>query len=332
MNILLTSIGRRHYLVDFLRKHLNLNDKIISINSKNTSSAKNNSNYFYLSPEVKSKKYINFVKSIIRKHKIKLIIPLLDVDVKKLSENFDVFKKFNTTLIAPPQNITKILVDKYHLFNFLTKNKIDCPKSYISKKEFFKDLKLNKIKYPVILKPRLGTSSKFIAKANNKEELIFFNKYLTKKVNNSYFGKKNEKQSMLIQQYIQGKEFGLDLFNSIKKEYFFHFLKEKIFISSGETQICKISNINISILSKKISKLLSHNFLVDIDLIKRGKKFYILDINPRIGGGYPFTHFAGFDMIKYLISQIYDKKYHLKKFKMNYKNVFVKNIQVTKIK
>tara|TARA_B100000886_G_scaffold340538_1_gene310982 strand:- start:50 stop:1045 length:996 start_codon:yes stop_codon:yes gene_type:complete len=331
MNILFTSIGRRHYLVDFLRKHLNSNDKIISINSKNTSSAKNNSNYFYLSPEVKTKKYIEFVKSVIKKHKIKVIIPLLDIDVKKLSENFDVFKKLNVTLIAPPQNITKILVDKYKLFNFLTKNKIDCPKSYIFKKEFFKDLKLNKIKYPVILKPRLGTSSKLIVKANNKKELLFFYKFLTKEANKSFFGKKNDKQSILIQQYIQGKEFGLDLFNSIKKEYFFHLLKEKIFISSGETQVCKVSSNNISILSKKISKLISHNFLVDIDLIKKGKKFYIIDINPRIGGGYPFTHFAGCDMFKYLISQIYNKKYRLK-FNINTKNIFVKNIQVTKIK
>ena len=85
-------------------------------------------------------------------------------------------------------------------------------------------------------------------------------------------------------------------------------------------------------MSKKISKLISHNFLVDIDLIKKGKKFYIIDINPRIGGGYPFTHFAGCDMFKYLISQIYNKKYFPKKFNINTKNIFVKNIQVTKIK
>ena len=331
MNILLTSVGRRHYLVDFLRKHLNSNDKIISINSKNTSTAKNNSNYFYLSPEVKTKKYIEFVKSIIRKHKVKIIIPLLDIDAKKLSENFDVFKRSNVTLIAPPQNITKILVDKYKLFNFLTKNKIDCPKSYISKKEFFKDLKLNKIKYPVILKPRLGTSAKFIAKVNNKKELIFFYKFLTENVNKSFFGKKNDKQSILIQQYIQGKEFGLDLFNSIKKEYVFHLLKEKILISNGETQICKVSNNNISILSKKISRILLHNFMVDIDILKKRGKYYIIDINPRIGGGYPFTHFAGCDMIKYLISQIKNKKYRLKKFNINTKHILVKNIQLSKI-
>ena len=79
----------------------------------------------------------------------------------------------------------------------------------------------------------------------------------------------------------------------LKKEYVFHLLKEKILISNGETQICKVSNNNISILSKKISRILLHNFMVDIDILKKRGKYYIIDINPRIGGGYPFTHFAG---------------------------------------
>ena len=46
MNILLTSIGRRYYLINYFKKNLNSNIKIISTNSSNHTSAKNYSNFF----------------------------------------------------------------------------------------------------------------------------------------------------------------------------------------------------------------------------------------------------------------------------------------------
>ena len=66
-------------------------------------------------------------------------------------------------------------------------------------------------------------------------------------------------------------------------------------------------------------------------MINKNKKFYIIDINPRIGGGYPFTHIAGFDMIKYLLKQVYLKKHPLKKPSINNKIILLKDICISVI-
>ena len=333
MNILLTSIGRRYYLINYFKKNLNSNIKIISTNSSNHTSARNYSNFFYLSPKIESKSYLKFILSIIKKHKIKLIVPLIDIDSKKLSKNIKMINKYNATLISPPYRIVNILTDKFKLYEFLKRNDIITPKTYISKKKFLHDFNKKKIKFPVILKPKYGTSSILTIKAYNTNQLNIYYKYLIQKISTEYFNKRNHKQKIVIQEYIKGTEYGLDLMNTIKGKYYSHLLKQKIHMRNGETDICKISNKKISQICKKISELILHNFLIDVDMIYKNKKFYVIDINPRIGGGYPFAHIVGFDMIKCLLDQVYTKK----KFKSPYKfisknkNIFVKDIQISQI-
>ena len=302
MNILFTSVGKRYYLINYFKNNLDSKIKIISVNSSNHTSAKNYSNYFYLSPKINSNSYMKFISSIIKKHKIGLVVPLIDIDCKKLSKNIKIINKLNAILIAPPFKIVDIILDKYKLYEFLKKNNLNTPRTYASKKNFLYGYNKGEIKFPVILKPRY-----------------------------EYFNKKNHKEKIVIQEFINGTEYGLDLLNSIKKKYHSHLLKKKIEMRNGETDICKVSSKKIIKICKKISKLILHNFIVDIDMINKNKKFYIIDINPRIGGGYPFTHIAGFDMIKYLLKQVYLKKHPLKKPSINNKSILLKDICISVI-
>ena len=50
-------------------------------------------------------------------------------------------------------------------------------------------------------------------------------------------------------------------------------------------------------IAKKISNHLKHIGILDIDFLFNGSKILILDLNARIGGGYPFTHEAGFNYL-----------------------------------
>ena len=58
--------------------------------------------------------------------------------------------------------------------------------------------------------------------------------------------------------------------------------------------------------AKKLSSVLRHIGIVDVDFIYKENKIFILDINLRIGGGYPFTHLYGYNYIDKILSMIKD--------------------------
>ena len=74
-----------------------------------------------------------------------------------------------------------------------------------------------------------------------------------------------------------------------------------------------VENSNLSELSKKISKAVKHVGNLDCDLILSNKKFFIIDFNPRFGGGYPFTHLAGKNYIMKIICNLLKKNYRIRK-------------------
>ena len=96
----------------------------------------------------------------------------------------------------------------------------------------------------------------------------------------------------------------------------------------GETDIAKvINNKKIKELSKNLSKNLKHIGNLDCDIIYDNKKKipYIIDINPRFGGGYPFTHLSGNNFLHNYLANLLGKKF--KNNKKNYK-IYSKGITI----
>ena len=100
---------------------------------------------------------------------------------------------------------------------------------------------------------------------------------------------------------------------------------------SGDTDRAKIIKSKVfNIFAKKLSMLTKHVGIIDVDFIYKNKKIFILDINARIGGGYPFTHESGFNYLEKILSLILNPQ---KKISFNIKskkkyNVFTKGISV----
>ena len=87
----------------------------------------------------------------------------------------------------------------------------------------------------------------------------------------------------------------------------------------GETDIAEVvSNEMILKESRKISILLKHKGNVDCDILVDSKGLYVIDVNPRFGGGYMFSLASGMDVPYYLhcwdegISVPENKKGHFK--------------------
>jgi len=288
MNILITNIGRRTYFIDFL-KEIKKKYKIIKIFV--TDPNQNSAGILYdigikkiITPQaLEGKKYINSLLKISKKFKIDLIIPVSDHDLSLLSSNINLFKKINTKILISSNKIIKICSNKILMSEFCKKNKFLTPKI---------NSHINKITNQYICKPIFGSGS---------EGLILNNKDLNIKVVN--------KKKYIFQKKIIGKEYNIDILNDLSGNYVASCAKEKKIIRSGETDQAKIINSNsFQNFSKKLSKKLRHIGNLDCDIIVKKKKIFIIDLNPRFGGGYPFSHLVGQNYLKFILEDILKKR------------------------
>src|SRR5690606_12675546 len=83
-------------------------------------------------------------------------------------------------------------------------------------------------------------------------------------------------------------------------------IREKIAMRSGETDMAKIiENSAISGLGDQLSNICKHIGNMDVDILEdKNGNYYILEMNIRFGGGYPFSHIAGADYPAALVAMV----------------------------
>ena len=95
----------------------------------------------------------------------------------------------------------------------------------------------------------------------------------------------------MLQLFIEGEEFGMDILNDLEGNFVHASFRKKDSMRAGETdKATTFFNQEFWELAISLSKLFKHIGIIDIDLIKENDTGrFIIDINPRFGGGYPFT-------------------------------------------
>lgn len=307
MNILLTSAGRRSYLVKYFKDELKGIGKVHASNSK-PSIALEAADYSVITPLIYEDNYIDFVIEYCLKHKINVVIPLFDIDLPILSNSKDRFVKEGIHLIVSDYDVTKVCNDKWKTYQFLTDNNFKTPTSFISLAEAIRAIEKNKISFPLIVKPRWGMGSISIFKVENRKELEVLYAKVKKEVQQTYLKYESSlipDNNVIIQEFMRGEEYGLDIINDLNKRYIATLVKKKIEMRSGETD--GAITIKCSVfeqLGKQLANRLGHIANLDTDCFLLNNQPYILEMNCRFGGGYPFSHLAGANLPKAIIKWI----------------------------
>lgn len=305
MNILLTSVGRRSYLVEYFKAALEeSNGKVHAANSIETYALKQ-ADYFTLTPEIYSEHYIPFLIDYCKANKITVIISLFDIDLPVLSKHKQAFKKVGVDIIVSEPDVIDTCNDKWKTYQFLVRNNIKTPQTHISFSKAVEALENNTLSYPVIIKPRWGMGSIGIYKADDFDELRVLYKKVCNEIESSYLKFESQvdtEQAILIQQCIQSDEYGIEIINDLEKNYITTFCKHKLAMRSGETdQAITIENYKLKNIGEKLSAVLGHIGVLDSDCLIENDEFYVLELNARFGGQYPFSHLAGANIPKQII-------------------------------
>jgi carbamoyl-phosphate synthase large subunit len=203
-------------------------------------------------------------------------------------------KNLGTIPIISNYDLVEMCFDKYKFYKFLIKNGLKTIRSYVDKEMFYKDIDAGLIEYPVFVKPVRGSASININKVTTKEEIeLLFNRY----------------DNLMIQEFIDGIEYGVDAYiDMISSEPVAIFTKKKIKMRAGETdKSVSIKDENLFNLIKKFFKFAEFKGIIDIDIFKVNGEYYISEVNPRFGGGYPHAYECGVNVPRMIINNLEGK-------------------------
>lgn len=291
MNILVTSAGRRVKVIQYFRNAFQNKGKVIAADCDHKAPALYFADKFELIPRIDNENYIQEVVSVCKKHKVDALVSLLDPELEVLAKHKDFFTENEVQLILSPLEMVDMSFDKQKTYDYLSNLDIPAVPTYSGKGSFIETIANGKYNYPAIVKPGKGSASLGLFEVNNENEL-----------NNVYC----ENKDLIIQPFYRDKEFGIDVYiDLINGELTDIFIKEKLLMRSGETdKSVSIHNGKIEKLVKELIDKTNFRGPIDIDCFEFDGEYYISEINPRFGGGYPHAYELGCDFMTYIVNNL----------------------------
>lgn len=294
MNVLILSCGTRNKIIQYFKRELRAKGNVIAADCSELAPSLYEADKHYLVPQITDKHYVEEIIEICKLEKIDGIISLIDPELSLLAENADRFKAIGVTIIGSSYELCERSLDKMSMYEWLVANGYNCARSYIDKNEFFSDVEKGLIKYPVFVKPVLGSASMSISKVYDKEMIEFlFSHY----------------DDLMIQEFLDGQEIGADCYiDMISGEVVSIFTKKKIVMRAGETdKSVSFKDEKLFELIKKFCTDSGYRGQIDVDIFEINGKYYISEVNPRFGGGYPHAYECGANHIKMILNNLEGK-------------------------
>ena len=305
-NVLLTSAGRRSYLVNYFKQALNSRGKVIAANMYKDAPAMYVADEAVVVPPSSDEGYIQKILELCRHYEIDLICSLHDLDVYILSKYIFQLKQAGVVTLLPDAEWGRICLDKYECSCHLRKNGFDVPWTDVSLDKALDALLSGELRFPVLLKARIGFGSFGLNWCRSREELKFMYGLVQKQIVGMRMGKFFGcpiYESVLIQQGIEGTEYCVDVVNDLNGKYVCHLALQVHTMRAGETDL--VTTVDPAIASdipQRLSRLTKHPGIWGVDIMYDQEKLLIIDINPRFTGDYPYHHISGANIPAALIA------------------------------
>ena len=294
-------LSTRNKIVQYFVKTLNGTGKVIATDMSNLAPAIYEADKHYIVPKMTAPEYLDVVLDICKKEKITGVLSLIDPELSLLAENREKFEAIGTTVIGSSYALCEMIgssyalcemsLDKFQMYRWLETHGYRCAKSYMDKEAFFADVDAGVITYPVFVKPARGSASISISKVYDREtvELLFAHE-----------------DGLMIQEFLDGQEIGADVYiDMVSHEVVSIFTKKKLKMRAGETdKAVSFKDEKLFALIERFVKDAGYNGQIDIDIFDVNDEYYISEVNPRFGGGYPHAFESGADHMKLIINNL----------------------------
>lgn len=290
-NILVLSVGTRNKVVQYFRRAVDGEGKVVATDMSSLAPALYEADAHYIVPRMTDPGYIDTVLDICTKENISGVLSLIDPELSLLAQYRKEFEKIGVTVVGSSYELCERSLDKMQMYRWLKEHGYCCAKSYDDKTKFYKDIQHGNVIYPVFVKPVRGSASIAISKVEDKEtiDLLF-----------------DHSDNLMIQEYLEGQEIGADVYiDMISGEVVSIFTKKKLVMRAGETdKSVSFKDDNLFALIEQFVKDAGYRGQIDIDIFDVNGKYYISEVNPRFGGGYPHAYECGCNHMSLIVNNL----------------------------
>lgn len=288
MNVLITSAGQRVSLVKAFQEELKSRSreaKVLTVDlNPSLAPACHVADGYFSVPRVSDKDYIPQLLNICLENNIQLVVPTIDTELLVLSKHKEFFKAHGITVVVSDVSLIERCRDKRLTNALFGEYGIAIPRQYE---------KTNLI-FPVFAKPCDGSLSKGIFVAHSEDQIT--DAHLN-----------NEK--LMFMEYISPsdyEEFTVDCYFDRHSKLKCVVPRKRIFIRAGEINkgVTKKNRI-VSEFKQKLAYVEGAIGCLTIQVFshKVTEEILAIEINPRFGGGYPLSYFAGANYPQWLIQE-----------------------------
>lgn len=290
-NILILSAGTRDKVVQYFKKELAGRGRVVATDCSSLAPALYEADEYVIVPRITATGYLEVILEICREKKISGVFSLIDPELSLLAAHREEFLAVGTTPVVPDLEQVETCFDKFRMYEKLKALSVPTGECFMDRQAFFSAVEEGRMHYPVFLKPVCGSASINISKVNCREEVELLCRLA---------------DDLMIQEYMDGQEYGADVYiDMISGEVVSVFVKKKVKMRAGETdKSVSVKDEALFALLKNFVEKMGFRGIIDIDLFKIGQTWYISEVNPRFGGGYPHAYACGVNVPAMILNNL----------------------------
>lgn len=291
-NVLISSAGRRHSLMQIFRKtlqQLDLGGEVLATDMSRLSAAFQAADRAFLVPRCTSPEFIPTMLEICRRNDVRLLIPTIDTELPALAAHREAFAAIGTTVAISSPDVIEIGGNKAQTHSWLVSQGFPTVRQASTG-----DVLANPDKwpYPFLVKPSGGSSSVGVSVVRDRIQ----------------FEAATQAGGFVAQTIAQGHEYTIDALVSEAGSCLCTVPRRRLETRAGEvSKGMTVRSSALQALATSICEALPGAYgclNVQVFLDEVSGALNVIEINARFGGGFPLAWEAGAHYPRWLIEEL----------------------------
>ncbi|MBI5442362.1 MAG: ATP-grasp domain-containing protein [Deltaproteobacteria bacterium] len=269
-NVLLTFAGRKGYQYLVLRSSPRAGTIVAADADPAAPIRVHGATLEVVPPVADPQAYLAALEVCVRRHSIDGIIPLNDRDAVLLATHSAAFASLGARYLGAEPEVAAALGDKLAAADWLASRGFQTPPTALAGD--FPSTRSTAVAFPLVTKARHGQGSERFRVVRTEAELFAV------------------PEGDVVQPFLHGEHYDLDILRSAAGRVVAVVPKRKLEMQGGTASLVRSdARQDLVDLGVRIGNAVRHVGMIDVDVIDAGGELHVLEVNPRLGGCFPFS-------------------------------------------